>query len=79
MSSCVTFDINGYLTQSVQSPDECQGYILISPLEHDLMLQAVDIQPDEVVAIFSLAFIVVITLSALAFKVDAAKTIVGKL
>ena len=76
MASCVTFDNDGVLRQSLQSTDECLGYILISPLEHSLMVQTVDINPTEIVAVFSLAFIAVVTLSALAFKVDVIKNLV---
>jgi hypothetical protein len=78
MSSCVTFDTNGFLVQSTSSPDECQSYILISPLEHDLMVQTVDINPDEILSIFTLSFVAVITLSALAFKVDVFKNIITR-
>lgn len=78
MPSCVTFDNEGILRKSLQSTDECLGYILISPLEHDLMIQAVDIQPDEIIAIFTLAFVSVVSLSALAFKVDVFKNLIKR-
>ncbi len=79
MASCVTFDNDGILRKSLQSTDECQGYILISPVEHQLMIQTVDITPQMVVGVFSIAFATIIALSAVAFKVNFSKKLVRML
>ncbi|PCI54395.1 MAG: hypothetical protein COB45_08425 [Gammaproteobacteria bacterium] len=76
MASCVSFDNDGVLRQTLQSTDECEGYILISPLEHRLTFESVDITPGMAISVFSIAFSAIFALCATAYKVNFAKKLV---
>lgn len=76
MSQCVTVTAEGYLVQSTESPDQCTGYLLISPSEYQLFVQTVEITPAEVLEVFGIVFGWVVLLGALSYKVKVARNVV---
>ncbi|MBB1477843.1 hypothetical protein [Shewanella sp. SG41-3] len=76
MSQCVSISSEGFLVQSTQSPDDCTGYILLTPTEYDLALKAIDINPADVLEVFGLVFGWVVFLGFLSYKVKVAKSVI---
>jgi hypothetical protein len=74
MAQCVNFDVDGFLKSQAQSVDECTGYILVSPTEYSLAVQSIEIDPVEILAVFSTVFGWVVFLSFLSYKVKIAKS-----
>lgn len=79
MAQCVFVDPNGFIKQSVQSTKDCSAWLMITPTEHQLMVQTVDIKPAEIGAVFATSFGWIVFLAYLSYKVRLGKNLVRKI
>lgn len=72
MSQCVLINAEGLIQQSTQSPDDCTGFILISPDEYALAASSVEVDPVQMTTVFGIVFGWVIFLGAIAYQIRVA-------
>ena len=73
---CVTITSDGVVRASNKSVASCDGYILVSQSDYQLMIKTVNIDPVEIASVFSIVFGWVVLMSYVSFKVKIGKRMV---
>lgn len=77
---CVTLENNGTLQAVNANPDgSCPSYLLLNASDYALMVQSYTITPEQVLAVFSWGFGVVLFFWSLGYAVGVAKSVINKL
>lgn len=80
MSVCTLVDESGYVRQSVQSVEECTGYVLVSPSEYHATANTFAPTSSGVASAFMWGFGAVVVVGYLsAYAVGVAKQVINKI
>jgi hypothetical protein len=78
MAVCTLVDESGYVRQSVQSVEECTGYILVSPSEYHATVDTFAPTSEGIATAFSWGFGSVVVIGYLsAYAVGVAKRLIN--